>query len=82
MILLKEDSMEETIIYLKPLNRYNFRYDRENAKVIGFIMYTPKSFIPTIKYNPRPCFKVKYESDGFIDYIAYESVLDGQWEFV
>jgi hypothetical protein len=68
--------MEENTIYLKSMNHYNYRHDRENPRIIGFVRYTPKGF-----YS-RPCFKVEYESDGKIDYIALRSVLDGEWKMM
>jgi len=68
--------MREGNIFLKSLHEYNFRHNQENAKVIGFVMFAPQNL------NPRPCFKVEYESDGQIDYIARESVLKGHWEIV
>jgi len=68
--------MREENIFLKSLHEYNFRHNQENAKVIGFVTITPQNL------NPRPCFKVEYESDGKIDYITYESVMKCHWEII
>jgi len=68
--------MKERDTFLKSLHEYNFRHNQENPKVIGFVVYTPQNL------NPRPCFRVEYESDGKIDYIPRESVLKGHWEMV
>jgi hypothetical protein len=68
--------MAEQNVYLKSLHQYNFRHGIENARVIDFITFTPENL------NPRPCFKVQYDSDNFIDYIPFQSVSDEHWEFV
>lgn len=61
-------------MYLKSLHPYNFRHNKENPKIIEFVLYTPLNLFA------RPCFKVEYESDKFIDHIAYSDVLKGFWE--
>jgi YopX protein len=66
----------EKPIYLKSLHEYNYRHGEENPKVIGFVMFTPDNL------DPRPCFKVEYESDNRIDYINQLSLIDGHWEVV
>lgn len=68
--------MQEQPIYLKSLHPYNFRHSKEEAKVIGFIMFTPEG------YPSRPCFKVLYESDNFIDHIPHSSLVDGHYEVI
>lgn len=68
--------MNEKPIYLKSLHHYNFRHNEENPIVIGFVDYTPSNLVT------RPCFKVKYESDGQIDYVSYKSLINGEWKFI
>lgn len=68
--------MSETPIYLKSLNHYNFRHNKENPRVISLVNYTPENL------TSRPCLKVLYESDGQIDHIAYETLQTGSWEIV
>jgi hypothetical protein len=63
-------------MYLKSLHCYNFRHGEEYPKIIGFELYTPRNL------KPRPCFKVEYESDNTIDYIAYQSVVNREWEII
>lgn len=65
--------MNEQAIYLKSTHPYNFRSDKENPKVIGFVKVTPENL------PPRPCFKVLYESDGTVDYIAFSDCENGHW---
>jgi hypothetical protein len=66
----------EEDIYLESLFSFNFRHDEENPLVMGLVMYEPEGL------PPRPCFKVEYESDQTVDYINYDSVRIGQWQFV
>lgn len=63
-------------MYLKSLHHYNFRHGEENPRIIGFELYTPKN------HASRPCFKVEYESDKKIDYVAHSEVVRGNWEIV
>lgn len=69
----KKDS-KESPAYLRSLNLHNFRHEQENPVVVGLVHYKPDNL------DSRPCFKVKYLSDNKIDYIAYSSFLDGDWE--
>ena len=62
--------------YLESNHYYNFRHGEENPKIIEFVLFTPENG------TQRPCYKVLYESDGEIDYIAQESVLKGEWNII
>lgn len=68
--------MNEKTVFLKSNHVDNFRHGMENPKVIGFVLLTPENL------KERPCFKVEYESDGFIDYIAEKSVSCGDWNII
>lgn len=63
-----------TDMFLRSLNPYNFRHGKENPKIMGIEIYTPENL------NPRPCFKVLYESDNTIDYVAHSDVVKNYWE--
>jgi hypothetical protein len=63
-------------VFLKSLNSHNFRHGEEDPEIIDFLLYKPKNLLP------RPCFKVEYKSDLQIDYIEFQSVINGQWEVV
>lgn len=60
-------------IFLKSMHGCNFRHNKEDARVVDLVMFTPENL------KPRPCYKVEYESDGMIDHIACQSVEDGHW---
>lgn len=62
--------------YLESNHLYNFRHREENPKIIELVPFTPENG------TERPCYKVLYESDGTIDYIAEESVSHGEWSII
>jgi hypothetical protein len=66
--------MKEKPVYLKSMHHYQFRHNIENPRVIGFVSFKPENL------NPRLCYKVEYDSDNKIDYIAHSDVLSGHWE--
>lgn len=68
--------MKEKPIYLRSLNVYNFRHEKENPKVIGLVRYKPEN------YPERACFKILYESDHKIDYVACSELMEHNWEIV
>lgn len=63
-------------LYLKSCHPYNFRNGKELPRIIGFVLFKPSEL------KSRPCFKVIYESDHTIDYVAYSEVVIGNWEIV
>ena len=63
-------------MYLESHHYYNFRHGQENPRILSFELFTPEGS------EPRPCFKVLYESDGTIDYIAYSEVANGNHKII
>lgn len=63
-------------LYLESYHHYNFRDGKENPKIIGFVLFKPSQL------KARPCFKVIYESDRTIDYVAHTEVMNGNWKIV
>lgn len=72
----KDKTFRERPVYLQSCNIHNFRHGEESPSVIGLVRYTP------VGLEERLCFKVKYESDGKIDYIAHSEWLDGNWQML
>ncbi|EOO11358.1 hypothetical protein [Bacillus cereus] len=66
----------ERPLYLESLNAKCFRYGEENPRVIRLVNFTPKG------YEERPCFKVMYDSDGYIDYVPYSEIADNVWRLI
>lgn len=70
----KQKEFRERPVYLLSCNIHNFRHGQESPVIIGLVHYTP------VDLDERLCYKVRYESDGKIDYIAYSEWLDGNWQ--
>ncbi|MDM5370589.1 hypothetical protein QUF96_03220 [Bacillus bombysepticus] len=66
----------ERPLYLESLSTKCFRHGAENPRVIGLVNFTPKG------YEERPCFKVMYDSDRYIDYIPYSEIANKVWRII
>lgn len=70
--------MKEICLYLQQTHTYAYRRDDgELPLVVSIVMYKP-----TENLDKRVCYKVKYLSDGFIDYVPISEIENGNYKLV
>ncbi|RPK20923.1 hypothetical protein EH2_00216 [Bacillus subtilis] len=66
----------ESKVFINPISCYAHRRKDELGIIIGFVGYKPKN------HESRICYKVRFESDGMIDYVPVSDVELGHYKLI
>ncbi|MEC2153274.1 hypothetical protein P9G40_19280 [Bacillus velezensis] len=66
----------ESKVFINPISCYTYRRKNELGIIIGFVGYKPEN------HESRLCYKVRFESDGMIDYVPVSDVELGHYELI
>ncbi|MCY7767974.1 hypothetical protein [Bacillus inaquosorum] len=66
----------ESKVFINPVSSYVYKRKNELGIVIGFVGYKPKN------HESRLCYKVRYESDGMVDYVPVSDVEQGHYRLI
>ncbi|MCX4184201.1 hypothetical protein K4A81_10935 [Bacillus velezensis] len=66
----------ESKVFINPVSPYAYKRKNELGIVIGFVGYKPKN------YESRLCYKVRFESDGVVDYVPISDVEQGLYRLI
>lgn len=66
----------ESKVFINLVSPYAYKRKNELGIVIGFVGYKPKN------HESRLCYKVRFESDGVVDYVPVSDVEQGLYRLI